>query len=244
MIPYKIDIIIGGAPCTNFSFAGRRKGMVTTENMFITSLNQYITLKNEGFEFVGQSYLYWEYVRLVDLFKPEYFLLENVHMNKLWENVISKGLGVTPIRINSSLLSAQNRKRLYWTNIPGVTIPEDRKIMLSDIITDAVGGGGRRNRFNGNYHPDGRKKQDLGKYTTRKDGKSNCLTCGSGSCDKVTFTNGDIRPLSIDEWEILQTLPVGYTDVPGLSITSRKCSIGNAWTVDVISHIFSFIPNL
>lgn len=158
-------------------------------------------------------------------------------------NIELQNSSIHLLRINSSLICAQNRERNYWTNIPGVTIPEDKKITLSDIIPNAYGGWGKRNIFNGNYHPNGKKKYDKGNITVRKDGKSNCLT-SSGNCHKVQFTNGYKRLLSIDEWEKLQTLPVGYTDVPGISITNRKKCIGNGWTVDVIKHIFSFIPEL
>lgn len=106
MIPHNVDIIIGGAPCTDFSFAGRRKGMITTENVHITTLNQYMTYKNDGFEFVGESYLYWEFVRIIDLFKPTYFLLENVVMNKNWEDVINNGL--LNINLENNLITNTN----------------------------------------------------------------------------------------------------------------------------------------
>jgi DNA (cytosine-5)-methyltransferase 3A len=211
MITEKVDIIIGGSPCQSFSIAG----------------------KQEGFE--GKSGLFWEYIRLYKLFKPTYFLLENVTMKKEWETIINDALGVDPIRINSSLVSAQNRDRLYWTNIPGVTVPEDRKIMMSDIIPDAIGGYGRRGT------PDGMGGFTNSKWTTRKDGKSNCLT-RSGGCDLVTLGNGESRPLTIDEQEMLQTLPAGYTDVPGLSKTAKREAIGNSWTLEVIKHIFNFLP--
>jgi site-specific DNA-cytosine methylase len=247
MVPEKVDILFGGSPCTNVSLFGKRNGMVTTNNIEIHTLNQYMKFKSVGFEFEGESYLYWEYLRLLYELNPTYFLLENVRMKTKWKDIITNSLtdfqSNNLIRINSSLVSAQNRERLYWTNIPNVTIPEDRKIMISDIISNANGGAGKRNVFDGNYHPDGRKKYDKGRLTIRKDGKSNCLTCG-GSCAKIQLTNGDIRPLSIDEWEKLQTLPVGYTAVPGLSISARKCAIGNSWTTDVIKHIFNNIPEI
>jgi DNA (cytosine-5)-methyltransferase 3A len=73
-------------------------------------------------------------VRLLKECKPKYFLLENVKMKKEYQDVITEHLGVEPIEINSNLLSAQNRKRLYWTNIPGVTIPSDKGILLKDIV--------------------------------------------------------------------------------------------------------------
>ena len=134
-------ILIGGSPCQGFSFAGKQKGSVTKCNIKITALEQYLNLKDEGFEFDGQSYLFWEYVRLREEIQPEYFLLENVKMTKKWESMFNEAMGTEPIEINSALLSAQNRKRLYWTNIPGVTQPEDKGILLKDILeVEAIGG--------------------------------------------------------------------------------------------------------
>jgi len=143
------DMIIGGSPCQSFSFAGNRKGMSTKDNLEITSLEQYRELKEQEFEFEGQSYLFWEYVDILNHYKPKYFLLENVRMEKKWENIISKAIGINPVLINSSLVSAQNRNRLYWTNIntkenvfgelkANINQPEDKKIYLKDIIIDAI----------------------------------------------------------------------------------------------------------
>ena len=105
------DLVMGGSPCQGFSIAG----------------------KQLNFE-DPRSKLFFEFKRAIDEVKPKYFLLENVKMKKEYENIISEYLGVEPIEINSSLVSAQNRKRLYWTNIPGVQRPEDRGIMLKDIV--------------------------------------------------------------------------------------------------------------
>ena len=91
-------------------------------------------MKTDGVEFDGQSYLFWEYIRILKEVKPKYFLLENVKMAKKWENIFTRELNIEPIEINSSLVSAQNRKRLYWTNIPNVSIPEDKHIQLQDIL--------------------------------------------------------------------------------------------------------------
>ena len=138
----RIDLLMGGSPCQSFSFAGKRVGMVTTDNVEITDLEQYMDLKRNGFRFEGQSYLFWEYVRIlteIRLMNPDVkFLLENVKMTKNWEKVITGVLGVEPILINSSLVSAQNRKRLYWTNIEGVTVPEDKGIQLGDVLENEV----------------------------------------------------------------------------------------------------------
>lgn len=146
----KIDMLIGGSPCQSFSFAGKRKGMATKCETEITTLEQYLELKSEGFEFEGQSYLFWEYMRLLNEVKPTYFLLENVIMGEKWEKILSKAIGVNPIEINSSLLSAQNRRRLYWTNIgmqprgffgdleSVIKQPKDKGILLKDILESDV----------------------------------------------------------------------------------------------------------
>ena len=146
----KIDLLIGGSPCQSFSFAGKRKGMSTKDSEEILTLDRYLQLKKEGFEFEGQSYLFWEYMRLMYECKPKYFLLENVMMGEKWEKILSRAIGVNPIMINSSLLSAQNRQRLYWTNIglepaglfgyPQTTIeqPKDKGILLKDVLESEV----------------------------------------------------------------------------------------------------------
>lgn len=139
----KIDLIIGGSPCQSFSFAGKQAGMATTENIEITDLDQYLDLKIMGFEFTGQSYLFWEYMRIlteVRKYNPDVkFLLENVVMSKKWEAVLTNAIGVEPVMINSNLVSAQNRKRLYWTNIAQIAQPEDEGIFIRDILEDNVG---------------------------------------------------------------------------------------------------------
>jgi DNA (cytosine-5)-methyltransferase 3A len=85
----KIDLLIGGSPCQSFSFAGKRNGMVTKNLIEVTNLNHYLQLKKDGFEFDGQSYLFWEYVRILHEVKPKYFLLENVMMIEKWEKILS-----------------------------------------------------------------------------------------------------------------------------------------------------------
>ena len=150
----KIDLLIGGSPCQSFSFAGKRKGMSTKDEQEILTIEHYLQLKSEGFEFEGQSYLFWEYMRLLGEVKEQnpnvLFLLENVMMGEKWEKVLSKAIGVNPIMINSSLVSAQNRQRLYWTNIgmvPGglfgdlesiIEQPKDKGILLKDVLEDEV----------------------------------------------------------------------------------------------------------
>lgn len=128
-----IDIVCGGSPCTNFSSIGYANGMVSGDTE-ILSLEQYLELKKQGVTFGGQSYLFWEFCRILNEIKPRYFLLENVVMAKKWEKIITDAMGVEPIRIDSALLSAQHRPRLYWTNIGGVKKPKDACILLDDIL--------------------------------------------------------------------------------------------------------------
>jgi DNA (cytosine-5)-methyltransferase 3A len=146
----KIDLLLGGSPCQSFSFAGKRKGMSTKCETEILTLEHYLELKAEGYEFEGQSYLFWEYMRLLNECKPTYFLLENVEMGEKWEKVLTKAIGVNALHINSALVSAQNRKRIYWTNIgmqPSglfgdlesiIEQPKDRGILLKDVLESEV----------------------------------------------------------------------------------------------------------
>ena len=148
----KIDLLIGGSPCQSFSFAGKRNGMTVKGGEEILTLDKYLKCKAEGFEFEGQSYLFWEYVRILKEVKPKYFFLENVVMSEKWEKVITKVMGVKPICINSALVSAQNRKRLYWTNIgleqdktdlfggmkSIIPQPQDKGILLKDVLEKDV----------------------------------------------------------------------------------------------------------
>jgi DNA-cytosine methyltransferase len=107
----KVDLLIGGSPCQSFSYAGN--GLAFDD---------------------PRGKLFFEYIKIKELLKPKYFLLENVKMKQEYVDIISKYLGVEPIQINSSLVSAQNRKRLYWTNIPNVTQPVDKGIQLKDVL--------------------------------------------------------------------------------------------------------------
>lgn len=136
----KIDLLIGGSPCQSFSFAGKMKGAVTKDNIEITNLDQYLQLKKDGFEFEGQSYLFWEYIYVLRYLKKKNpnlkFLLENVKMIDKWKKVFNEAVGIEPILINSALVSAQNRERYYWTNIEKVEQPIDKNILLRDIIEE------------------------------------------------------------------------------------------------------------
>ena len=115
------DFLCGGSPCQSFSFSGKMKGMSTAQGEEIYTLNRYLELKSQGFEFEGQSYLFWEYMRILTELRNYnqniYFFLENVEMLDKWERCLSHAIGVRGVHINSALVSAQNRKRIYWSNI-------------------------------------------------------------------------------------------------------------------------------
>ena len=223
----KIDLLIGGSPCQGFSFAGKQ-----------------LNFEDE------RSKLFFEYVRLLKECKPKYFLLENVKMKKEYQDIISNYLEVEPIKINSSLVSAQNRERLYWTNIPNVEQPKDKGIILSDILEkhkdidfiDNFKNCVRKNLLNINVNnylkPNGFAQipTDSG-FQDHKIGitKAPCLRAGNSFTLVQTRKKG-IRLATTVEWERLQTVPDNYTE--GVSNSQRFKMLGNGWTIDVIAHIF------
>ena len=221
------DLLIGGSPCTYWSVAQNSANRETTSSGF-------------GWE------LFMQYIRALKEVKPKYFLYENNYsMSKEIKEEITRQLGVEPIFINSDSVSAQTRKRLYWTNMPGVIQPEDKGILLNDILQS--GSVDRKKSlciarryagFNGSQS-----------YLCRRYfGKSFGQAVFEGSMQEIKekwkndpyFVSDEknIRQLSLTEVERLQTLPDNYTDIPGISNQMKYEAIGNGWTVDVIVHIF------
>lgn len=279
----RIDMLIGGSPCQSFSFAGKRNGMTTKDNIEISTLEQYLELKTQNFEFEGQSYLFWEYVRLLKEIKPKYFFLENVKMEEKWKIVLTNALALLkpcnccgryenleltdinyhykckktniieifePLFINSQLVSAQDRKRYYWTNISlNIPLPKDKNISFQDICeTKGFSAAMRGRRINKNG-----KRVDYDTNTPiqqvvecRKDNKTNCITTVQKDnivvIEKSVFkpiSEVKYRYLTCIELERLQTLDDNYTNY--IPKTHRTRVIGNCWTVDVIAHIFKYL---
>jgi DNA (cytosine-5)-methyltransferase 3A len=220
--PLAIDILIGGSPCQDLSIAKKeRKGLAG-----------------------DRSSLFWEYVRIWKLCKPKYFILENVaSMSKDDRDIITQTMGVEPIMINAGLVSAQCRKRLFWTNIPDVVLPEDRGIVLNDILQDDVDEKFICNKeivWRENSKIIGLIKNDKSLSQANRvygiDGKTATLSSGGGGLYKVRET---VRRLTPIECERLQGLPDKYTE--GISDTQRYKCLGNAFNVDVVTHILSFM---
>ena len=162
------DFLFGGSPCTDFSMSGKMRGASTSCGEEVYTLDRYLELKSQGFEFEGQSYLFWEFMRILTelrKYNPNiYFFLENVEMLEKWERCLSHAIGVRGVHINSALVSAQQRKRIYWSNIrvkdlgtvslfdemkddpfewpryqTDIPQPEDRGIVIKDILQDKAG---------------------------------------------------------------------------------------------------------
>lgn len=247
MLP-KIGLLIGGSPCQGFSLAGNQLNFSDP-----------------------RSALFFEFVHALKELRPKYFMLENVKMKKKTKSAISKLLGCEPIQINSALVSAQNRVRLYWTNIPNINQPKDNKIMLSEILQNirscnvglkvrekskCIGVGGRGSPIASKQEWDYPYiKTDKCLKIKTNQGKASCLTGGGHSggnhsdMDIIVIqkplgnNNGGeiIRRFSVTECERLQTVPDNYTQNKGVSNSQCYKMLGNGWTVDVITHIFKGI---
>lgn len=266
-LPCDVDFLVGGSPCQSFSFSGKRNGMTTKTNEEILSLERYLELKAQSFEFTGQSYLFWEYVRVLEnlrVVNPNIkFLLENVAMSSKWENLISEVLGVTPVLIDSALVSGQQRRRLYWTNINNgdITLPEDKNIDFRTILNDAelqnkAAIVGRRLNSEG-------KREDYNKEISitqclevRKSNitKTNCITTVQKDNVLTSLPIGrhpeaftkytkdvDWRYLTAREALRLQTIPEHIIEVILSTVSSNQAykMAGNGWTKDVIVHILN-----
>ena len=213
----KIDLLIGGSPCQGFSFAG----------------------KQLNFE-DDRSKLFFEFVRLLKETKPKYFLLENVRMKQEYQDVISEYLGVQPIAINSRLVTYNQRKRLYWTNIPNIEQPKDLKLSIKDFIKGNSYGTIKVLKDKTRLVVESKDIHSLTARYTDLNGSGRPMIITNRDAIGKPFnskkTNIDYRMLTPIECETLQTVPENYTN--GVSNTQRYKMLGNGWTVDVVAHIF------
>jgi len=240
------DLVIFGSPCQSFSRAMK-------------------TEKRIGLEDMQRSGLFLECNRILKEVNPKYFLMENVIMNKDDEDAVSEIIGVTPIRINASLVSAQLRDRLYWTNIPNVTIPTDRKIKLNDIIENGFVHTNKakclmmcdsHGYFNGcNWNAPARYHRSINKCfgTMIFESKEHYEKCKNkskelcnGRSSKAEYFNtysgsefNGMRYLWKEERAALQGVPKKYIEC--MSEKDAADMLGDGWNIDVIAHIFSFL---
>lgn len=222
-----IDLFIGGSPCQDFSMA---KGYSASNGERKYGL--------EG----DKSKLFYEYLRLKEEINPTYFLLENVKMKKESEMQLNEYMGVDGIHINSALVSFQNRNRIYWTNIPNVSIPEDRNIDFQDYKDTDIEyckqfkvkrTSSRERMWNNGV------KENLSNCANITNAKKiGCLTRKQDRCPNSGLIEFEdfCRFLTRREIELAQTLPEGYTK--SLSYNQMQDVCGDGWTVDVIAHIF------
>ncbi len=218
----EIDLILGGSPCQGFSISGKK-----------------LNFEDE------RSKLFFDFVDILRKYKPKYFLFENVgSMSAEVKEKISDMLGVQPLHINSSLLSAQHRNRYYWTNIPQEK-NEPKKINFKDILETDV---------EKKYYYSERVLKRLDLTEIKRAGKAGYKVKGIevDKCSPIVARhykgmqsqhypvikeNDGFRKLTPIECERLQTLPDNYTQI--VSNSQRYKAIGNGWTVDIIKHILS-----
>jgi len=238
----KIDLVIGGSPCQDFSQANKER------------------LGDKGVK----SGLFYEYIRLLKQCEPQYFLLENVRMKKDHQKIVSDLMGVEPVVINSELLAPHLRHRLYWTNIPFEKIIADKQLQLNDFL---VNGYSDRKKARTLLESDSRPlatpikmahryfntgfttlifkskehfeeiKEHFDKYFKKKSAKEiDELIKGM---DLAMYEG--LRYMTNREREACQTVPPGYTD--RLTQNEAACILGDGWTIDVIAHIFKGLKN-
>ena len=243
-----VDVLIGGQPCQDVSYDGKGKGLIEGE----------------------RSSLFFEFVRVLreaQAINPGLkFLVENTRMKQEYIDIISEILGVEPVLINSNVFSAQNRARLYWTNFDIPELPEDKGIVMADILEDGFTDRTKSHCIDASYYKGGNLKSyfekhrrqlvfsddglchigdadinghDLLKRVYHRSGKAPTVnTMNGGNREPKVYVEGmKYRKLTCLETERLQTLPDNYT--AHVSSTQRYKGIGNGWTVDVICYIMS-----
>lgn len=211
----KINIFLAGFPCQAWSLGGKKQG---TDD--------------------PRGSLFWDMVRLLKETSPKYFLIENVRMKQEHEDFVSEHIGVKPVMLNSSLFSAQNRVRNYWTNIPfDLTKLMDKNLDINDIMEDNgywIGAALRRRYKNG-------ESKTSSNLELRKDRKANALLTIANKSIAYNKNTDSHRMFTKRELERLQTVPEGYTDI--LTYSQAQKALANGRTVDVVSWLLEGIKN-
>lgn len=219
----KIDLLCGGSPCQDFSRANSvRNGLNGMKSM-----------------------LFYEYIRLLEETKPTYYLLENVIMDDLGYNTITDLLGTEPVRLCGSRVSGALRDRLFWTNIgpeyrdlfgnrkSAIPQPKDKKIYLNDVLEYGYSDKKKHTCLNTSCGRDANQRYMLHRYATTG------MTTIIYTDETMDETKG-VRYCTQTELERLHNIPEGYTR--NLNKAQAGNLIGDGWTVDVIAHIFSYLP--
>lgn len=219
----KIDLLLAGSPCQGFSISGKQLGFDDP-----------------------RSRLFYEFVKVLRKIKPTYFLLENVVMKKDFIKIINESVGVEPVLINSNLVSAQNRKRNYWTNFPIREI-EDREIYLDSILEEfgnpsIISSDGKDGeRWIQSLRVNGGKKSNT--LTSEGFAKLGVSTMQPGKYvdfyNNRYLKNWHFRAYTAKEYAMLQNFDISYFN--GLSEYRIKRLLGNSWTVDLIAEILKNI---
>ena len=220
----EIDLLIGGSPCQDFSRANSvRDGLQGTKSM-----------------------LFYEYIRLLEETKPKYFLLENVIMDDIGYSTISELLGTEPVRLNGARVSGALRDRLFWTNIgpesfdlfgnrkSAIPQPKDKKIMLNDVLEYGYYDKKKHTCLNTSCGRDANQRYMLHRYATTG------MTTIIYKDENMNVEDG-VRYCTQTELERLHNIPQGYTR--NLNKAQAGNLIGDGWTVGIVEHIFSFLPN-
>jgi DNA (cytosine-5)-methyltransferase 3A len=220
----KIDLLIGGSPCQDFSRANAvRDGLKGMKSM-----------------------LFYEYVRLLKETKPKYFILENVIMDDLGYSTITELLGTKPVRLNGSRVSGALRDRLFWTNIGPewfdlfgnrkcvIPQPKDKKIMLNDVLEYGYSDKKKHTCLNTSSGYQSPNQE----YLIRRNDTTGMITLIYKD-EKMNPKDG-VRMVNQNELELLHNIPNGYTK--NLTKTKAGNLIGDGWSVGIVEHIMSYLP--
>jgi site-specific DNA-cytosine methylase len=226
--------IIGGSPCQDLSSI-----KINGKGLQVESLEEYLKLKNQGYEFEGSSYLFWEMVKIIKGLNPNYYLIENVRIRNKKDLAIFDKIFGKHTYIDSGLISPQSRKRYYWTNFK----IDEVKPICNKVCKDVI-----------NFKPYKAPNSIINGYYGNKrridaitNIKNKCHTLmasmANGNISRyVKNDKNELHRLTPEECEILQGFPIGYTE--GVSTSRRLKALGNSFQIDTIVHIINSIKDI